>query len=119
MLVLNRDDAGVENEAHIHVGSKATIRNTSDGGATWLDYALYARNNILGTVSQLAGVPTGAVIGRGNKANGAYVKFADGAMMCSNDNAAITTPAAAFTGTMFTGTITKLSGTLMWFGRRF
>jgi hypothetical protein len=37
---------------------------------------------ILGTVSQVGGVPTGAIIERGSNANGEYVKFADGTMMC-------------------------------------
>ena len=38
---------------------------------------------ILGTVSQVNGVPTGAVIERGTNANGNYVKFADGTMICT------------------------------------
>lgn len=42
----------------------------------------YSRANLLGTVSQSAGVPTGAVIERGSNANGEYVKFADGTMIC-------------------------------------
>lgn len=39
-------------------------------------------NNILGTVSQSGGVPTGAIIERGSNANGEYVKWADGTMEC-------------------------------------
>lgn len=42
--------------------------------------ALQAR--ILGTVSQSGGVPTGAIIESGTNANGTYVKWADGTMMC-------------------------------------
>jgi hypothetical protein len=38
---------------------------------------------ILGTVSQSSGVPTGAVIERGSNANGEYVKFADGTLICT------------------------------------
>lgn len=38
---------------------------------------------ILGDVSQSGGTPTGAIIERGNNANGEYVKFADGTMFCS------------------------------------
>jgi hypothetical protein len=37
---------------------------------------------ILGTVSEVDGVPTGAVIESGTNANGTYVKFADGMMIC-------------------------------------
>ena len=38
--------------------------------------------NILGAVSQSGGVPTGAIIERGNNGNGEYVRFADGTQMC-------------------------------------
>lgn len=38
----------------------------------------YQRSNILGTVSQSGGVPTGAIIERGSNANGEYVRFAGG-----------------------------------------
>lgn len=43
---------------------------------------VFARDNILGLVSQSAGVPTGAVIERGSNVNGAYVRFADGTQIC-------------------------------------
>jgi hypothetical protein len=43
----------------------------------------YAKGNILGTVSQAGGVPTGAVIERGSNAQGEFVKFADGTMICT------------------------------------
>ena len=39
--------------------------------------------NILGTVSQSGGIPTGAIIERGSNANGEYVRFADGTQICS------------------------------------
>ncbi|RRV38613.1 phage tail protein [Stutzerimonas stutzeri] len=42
----------------------------------------YKRSNILGTVSQSGGVPTGAIIERGSNANGEYVRFADGTQIC-------------------------------------
>lgn len=42
----------------------------------------YSTANILGTVSQSAGVPTGAIIQRGSNANGEFVRFADGTMVC-------------------------------------
>lgn len=43
---------------------------------------LYSEKNILGTVSQSGGVPTGAVIERGSNANGDYVRLADGTQIC-------------------------------------
>ena len=45
--------------------------------------AVYNASNILGTVSQSAGVPTGAIIERGSNANGEYVRFADGMQICT------------------------------------
>ena len=42
----------------------------------------YKRKNILGVVSQVAGVPTGAIIERGLNANGQYIKYADGTLIC-------------------------------------
>lgn len=42
----------------------------------------YHRGNILGTVSQSGGTPTGAIIERGSNANGEYVRYADGTQIC-------------------------------------
>lgn len=69
-------------------------------------YEIYAQNSILGQVSQLAGVPTGAIIERGSNANGEYVKWADGTMVCyrrANIQAYCTNPYGAG---LYTGTIT-------------
>jgi hypothetical protein len=43
---------------------------------------MFNQGNILGTVSESSGVPTGAIIERGSNANGEFVKFADGTMLC-------------------------------------
>ena len=43
---------------------------------------MYAQGNIVGTVSQSGGVPTGAIIEQGSNANGNYVRYADGTMFC-------------------------------------
>jgi len=42
----------------------------------------YKKSNILGTVSESSGVPTGAIIESGSNANGEFVKYADGTMIC-------------------------------------
>ncbi|SEJ49203.1 hypothetical protein [Pseudomonas sp. NFR16] len=42
-----------------------------------------SRSDIVGTVSQASGVPTGAIIESGSNANGSYVKYADGTMICT------------------------------------
>lgn len=48
----------------------------------WLE--VYTQASILGTVSQSDSVPTGAIIERGSNANGEYVKFADGTLICTH-----------------------------------
>lgn len=73
--------------------------NTATGWSTW--DKLIGRADLLGTVSQTSGVPTGAVIERGSNANGEYVKFADGTMICT---ASVTSsnPATTALGSLFT-----------------
>jgi hypothetical protein len=63
-----------------------TVVTSATGGG------VYSRNNILGTVSESGGVPTGAIIERGSNANGEFVKYADGTMICFVKNE--TTPVA-------------------------
>ena len=46
----------------------------------------FNEGNLLGTVSQSGGVPTGAVIQRGSNANGEFVRFADGTQICVRSN---------------------------------
>ncbi|MCP9337647.1 hypothetical protein [Stutzerimonas xanthomarina] len=55
--------------------------------------------NILGTVSQSAGIPTGAIIERGSNANGEYVKWADGTMECRYTESTVRTASKQISGT--------------------
>jgi len=58
-------------------------RYSQDNGTSWSAWATdYNEQNILGTVSQSAGVPTGAVVEQGSNSNGEYVRFADGTQIC-------------------------------------
>ena len=41
---------------------------------------VFKQSNILGTVSESGGVPTGGIIERGSNANGEFVKYADGTL---------------------------------------
>ena len=61
----------------------------------------YVRDNILGTVSESSGVPTGAIIERGSNANGEFVKYADGTMICLSQ--VIMLSAAGAVGSWFRG----------------
>ncbi len=60
----------------------------------------YSRGNLLGSVTQSAGQPTGAVIERGQNANGDYIRFADGTQICWNTFTA-TQPLTVSTGAGF------------------
>lgn len=42
---------------------------------------VYARDDVVGSVSELVGSPTGAVVERGSNANGQYTAFADGTVL--------------------------------------
>jgi hypothetical protein len=59
----------------------------------------YRQGNILSTVSQTSGVPTGGIIERGSNVNGEYVRFADG------------TQVSWLFNTLMSGSITTASGT--------
>ncbi|MBP2550163.1 hypothetical protein J2858_003099 [Neorhizobium galegae] len=56
----------------------------------------YAKDNILGSVAQAAGVPTGAIIEKGGNANGDFVRYADGTMICWAKSPTLSTPTAAY-----------------------
>ena len=66
-----------------------TLLDDADAAALWATIGATApadkafrRGNILATVSQSAGVPTGGLIERGSNANGEYIRFADGTQIC-------------------------------------
>lgn len=54
--------------------------------ALGVDGAVYSQDSILGTVSQDAGVPTGAIIQRISNANGEAIRYADGTQVCYKAN---------------------------------
>lgn len=84
-------------------GSPANVGGTGKY-TQW--YEIYAQNSILGQVSQLAGVPTGAIIERGSNDNGEYIKWADGTMICyrrASIEASCTLPYGAV---LYTGSVT-------------
>lgn len=57
-------------------------RNYNGAVSDWQE--IFSQGNILGTVSETAGVPTGALIERDTNANGEYVRFADGTQICTH-----------------------------------
>lgn len=67
----------------------------------------YSQANILGTVSQAAGIPTGAILEGGNNADGYYIRFANGWQICTHilaTGAATTASGNVFVGTAVTWT---------------
>lgn len=64
------------------------------------DYG-YGPGNVVGTVSQTAGAPSGAVIERGDNANGSYVRWADGTQMCWQQSGTLTADQGAIGTTGF------------------
>ncbi|TPL36758.1 hypothetical protein [Mesorhizobium sp. B2-4-8] len=62
----------------------------------------FRQGNILGTVTQFGGVPTGAVIEADSNSNGDYVRFADGTQICRRTLVTVNTTANTyFTKTEF------------------
>lgn len=55
---------------------------STDGSVVINGSEVYRRANVVGSVSQSGGVPTGAVVETGSNANGRYARFADGTQIC-------------------------------------
>ena len=68
---------------------QSAAADTTPGRLMRADYG-YGPGNLLGTVAQVSGTPTGAVVERGANANGEYVRFADGTQICWTDDFATT-----------------------------
>jgi hypothetical protein len=83
------NDAAVAAEIKASYEGNADTNAYTDAEKAKVALDLYAKTNILGTVSQTAGVPTGAIIERGSNANGEYVRFADGTQICTKVVASI------------------------------
>lgn len=60
---------------------QAQATDTTAGRLMRADFG-YCPGNLLGTVAQAGGSPTGAVIESGANADGDYVRFADGSLIC-------------------------------------
>lgn len=100
----SRDDPFVSGFqiALVHATNKMFLRKST--GGTWGDWSqVYGQDNILGTVSESGGVPTGAIIERGSNANGVYIKFADGTLVMTRtvSNANNTLDATDATGPIY------------------
>ncbi|MBU2980671.1 DUF2793 domain-containing protein [Lentibacter algarum] len=61
-----------------------TPTDTTTGRLMRADYG-YSAGNVLGTVSETAGVPTGAIVEQGSNVNGEYIRWADGTQICTHN----------------------------------
>lgn len=66
----------------LSVAQGGTGGKTQAAARAGLGLGLAAVAEILGTVSQNGGVPSGAIFEQGSNANGHYIKYASGAMVC-------------------------------------
>jgi hypothetical protein len=55
----------------------------------------------VGTVTQTAGVPTGAIIETNTNANGQYIKYADGTLICTSTYDAVALAVTSAVGSIF------------------
>lgn len=67
----------------LSVAQGGTGATTAATARTNLGLGTAAVAALVGTVSQAAGVPTGAVMQYGSNANGTFIRFADGTQICS------------------------------------
>lgn len=70
----------------------------------------YRQGNILGTVSQSSGVPTGAIIQRGSNANGEFTIYADGTVKCWTELILTRISAGSIRATWVFPTFVRLEG---------
>jgi len=83
----------------LDVNGTSNATNLTRGGSQ-----VYSRNNILGTVSESSGTPTGAIIERGSNSNGEFVKYADGTMICHFYDEVTDQSISAAYGSLYQGT---------------
>jgi hypothetical protein len=73
-------------------------------GGTWQAWSLvFNQSTIVGPVTQVAGIPTGAILERNSNTNGEFVRFADGTQICSRTNLSAPNASTA-SGTLFRST---------------
>ena len=79
-----RTNIGADDAANLTTGTLPTARLPADA---------YKRSNILAALSHTSGVPTGGIMQRGDNANGAWVMFANGTLICSRVGITFSKPA--------------------------
>lgn len=83
------DSLGLATGGALRVTINSSGLNVTGGNVMKDGSPAYFRSTVLGAVSQSAGVPTGALIEGGTTANGRFLRFADGTMICTIEALAI------------------------------
>lgn len=65
------------------VSTLGTLTGTNGSFVRFTGPSTAVMQDIVGTVSQSGGIPTGAIIERGSNANGEYIRWADGTQICT------------------------------------
>jgi hypothetical protein len=110
ILVLSGTGSGTQTPLVIAVqrssGSGRVAWRTSQGG-TWGPWqTAYSTANVVGTVSQSGGVPTGAAFERNANGNGRWWKTADGMMQVARDDYLVAPVSTALGGIYRSATVT-------------
>lgn len=103
-----RDIDGTTNEIGV-LNSNGVAGNPTISLSANIDASkAFRRGNVLATVSQSGGTPTGGLIERGSNANGEYVRFADGTQVCWNGSLGTLSTDEA------TGNVFRSAATITW-----
>lgn len=93
ILVMNSIGAGATAPVQVALerssGAGRMAWRTSQAGVRGLWRTVMGRGDMLGTVSQSGGVPTGAMMETGTNANGRYYRYADGRQICEHSLTAV------------------------------
>jgi len=90
IMHLNRIPTGASGGMiQVAYGSDGSTQTRVQNGVSPVTFGawtrMYGQDNILGTVSESAGIPTGNLLEQGSNANGEYVRYADGTQICWRD----------------------------------
>lgn len=101
IAALGIGSAGLDNVVPVVRGG--TGGTTQAAGRVGLGLKSASVADILGTVSQASGIPTGALFETGSNASGNWVKYADGTMICWSNSRPLGNLAAPLGAIYYTG----------------
>ena len=101
MVIVSSKFGSYSQQTYYALGTTTIYQRASSAGI-WTPWRkIYNQESILGTVSQVSGIPTGAVIEFGSNANGWYIRFADGTQICAKSGTNATVALTSSAGALF------------------